>query len=142
MVTLGAPRWAGRGVPAGVTADLSVLSPLIGTRDNRCMPMVPTGSIRQSDLANETAKAIRKLGKEVVRVRYNLGTDSTGEPSIFFRIVLADAASREDKLAAVTGRIATILFDEIRPHEQWGLLPYFSFRSKSEQEKRNDPEWA
>jgi hypothetical protein len=104
--------------------------------------MVPTGLVHQSQLDNEIAKALRKLGKETVRVNYSLGTDSTGEPSIFFRIVLTDAASREEKLAEVTGRIETIIFDEIRPHENWGLLPYFSFRSKSEQEKRNDPEWA
>jgi hypothetical protein len=104
--------------------------------------MVPTGIVHQTQLAGEIAKAIRKLGKEVVRVSYSMGTDSTGELSIFFRIVLADAASSEDKLAEVTSRIAAILFDEIRPQENWGLLPYFSFRSKSEQEKRNDPEWA
>jgi hypothetical protein len=112
------------------------------TRDNWCMSMVPTVFVHQAELANKIAKAKRKLGKETVRVNCSLGTDSTGEPSIFFRIVLTDAASREDKLADVTGRIATILFDEIRPHENWGLLPYFSFRSKSEQEKRKDPEWA
>jgi len=104
--------------------------------------MVPTGFVHQTQLANEIAKAIRKLGKEAVRVNYSLGTDSTGEPSIFFRIVLTDAASRAEKLAEVTGRIATTLFDEIRPYESWNLLPYFSFRSRSEQEKRNDPEWA
>ena len=104
--------------------------------------MVPTGSVHQTQLVNEIAKAKRKLGREAVRVNYSLGTDSTGEPSIFFRIVLTDGASREDNLAEVTGRITTILFDEIRPYENWGLLPYFSFRSKSEQEKRHDPEWA
>jgi hypothetical protein len=104
--------------------------------------MVPTGFAHQTQLANEIAKAIRKLPNEAVRVNYNLGTDSTGEPSIFFRIVLTDAASKEDKLAQVTDRIAMMLFDGIRPHENWGLLPYFSFRSKSEQEQRNDPEWA
>jgi hypothetical protein len=48
--------------------------------------MVPTGFVHQTQLANEIAKAIRKLPKEVVRVNYNLGTDSTGEPAIFFRI--------------------------------------------------------
>jgi hypothetical protein len=106
------------------------------------MNMVPTGFVHQTQLANEIAKAIRKLGKDAVRVNFSLGADSTGEPSIFFRIVLTDAASREDKLAEVTGRMATILFDEIRPQENWGLLPYFTFRSKSEQEKRSDPEWA
>jgi hypothetical protein len=104
--------------------------------------MVPTGFVHQTQLANEIEKAKRKLGKEAVRVNYSLGTDSTGESSIFFRIVLTDAASREDKLAEVTGRIAKALFDEVRPYENWGLLPYFSFRSKSEQEERNDPEWA
>jgi len=103
--------------------------------------MVPTGSVQKTQLDTVIAKAIRKLGKETVRVNYSLGTDSTGEPSIFFRIVLTDAASREDRLAEVTSRISTIL-DEIRPQENWGLLSYFSFRSKSEQEKRDDPDWG
>jgi hypothetical protein len=106
------------------------------------MPVAPTGYVHQTQLAGEIAKAVAKLGKDVVRVKYSLEPDSTGEPSIFFRIVLTDAASREDRLAEVTSRIAALLFDEIRPHENWGMLPYFSFRSKSEQEKRNDPEWA
>lgn len=115
------------------------------TRDNRYMPIVPAGSVHQTQLAKEVDKAIRKLrrlSKEIVRVNYSLGADSTDEPAIFFRIVLTDAASREDRLAAVTGRIATILFDEIHPYEDWDLHPYFSFRSESEQEKRNDPEWT
>jgi hypothetical protein len=106
------------------------------------MPMVPSGFVNQAQLSNEITRAIRKLGKEVVRVNYSLGTDSSGEPSIFFRIVLSDAAGREDILADVTGRIVKIVFDEIRPHENWGLFPYFSFRSKSEQASRNDPEWV
>ncbi len=114
---------------------------LVVTRDNGRM-RVPTGFVHQTQLANEVAKAISKLGREVVRVNYSLGTDSTGESSIFFRIVLTDAASREDKLAKVTGHITTVLFDELRPHENWNLLPYFAFRSESEQKKRNDPEWA
>lgn len=109
------------------------------------MPMVPTGFVHRTPLYNAIDKAIRKLlsvDKAAVRVNYNLDTDSTGEPAIYFRIVLADAASREDRLVEVTARLSAILLDEIRPQENWGLLAYFSFRSKSEQEKRNDPEWA
>jgi hypothetical protein len=106
------------------------------------VPIVPSGFVNQTQVTGAVTRAIRKLGKEVVRVTYNLGADSSGEPSIFFRVVLSDAASREENLANVTGRIATILFDELRPHENWGLLPYFSFRSKSEQAARSDPEWA
>jgi hypothetical protein len=112
------------------------------TRNNDLMAIVRTGVVNQTKLANEVNKAVRKLGKDVVRVRYNVGTDWSGDPAIYFRIVLSDAASREDRLGDVAGRIRTILFEEIRPYENWGLIPYFNFRSKSEQAKRNEPEWA
>jgi hypothetical protein len=103
----------------------------------------PTGFVHQTQLASVVDEAIRKLGRDTVRVRYNLGTDSSGDPSLFFRIVLSDAAARrEDRLTDVTGRIETILFQQIRPYENWGLIPYFSYRSKSEQDKRSDPDWA
>jgi hypothetical protein len=105
------------------------------------MPLVPTGFVHQGQLAGEISKARQKLGPEVVHVSYNIDSDATGEPSIFFRIVLTDIASREDRLAEVTGRVATILFDEIRPFENWGLNPYFNFRSQTEQQKSDDPEW-
>jgi|SRR5580698_8927450 hypothetical protein len=106
------------------------------------MPMVPSGFIHQTELASEVNHAVSRLGPEVVRVRHRVGADTTGEPSIFFRIVLTDLASREETLADVTGHIASVLFDELRPYENWGLTPYFSFRSQSEQAMRNDLEWA
>lgn len=107
------------------------------------MPIVPTGFVHQGQLDSEVEKAVAKLsGRDVVRVRHSIGVDSTGEPAIFFRVVLTDLASKADALADITGRVSATLFDELRPHENWGLIPYFNFRSKSEQEKRNDPEWA
>ena len=106
------------------------------------MPLAPSGYVHQTQLQTAIAQAVRKLGKDVIHVAYSLGEDSSGDPSIFFRIVLSDAASAEENLTEAAGRIETILFDELRPHENWGLLPYFSFRSKSEQATRNDPEWA
>jgi hypothetical protein len=112
------------------------------TRDNGYMPMAPRGFVHQGQLDSEIKSAVRKLGPEVVHVAYRLGEDSTGEPSIFFRIVLTDAASSEDTLTETTGRIATILFDEVRPIENWRLHPYFNFRSESEQRGRRDPEWV
>ena len=103
---------------------------------------VASGFVHQGQLDAEVLKAIRKLGKEVVRVKYNLDTDSTGDPSIFFRIVLTDAACREDRLMASADRVEKILSDKVRPRENWGLLPYFSYRSKSEQDKLSDPKWT
>lgn len=104
---------------------------------------VPTGFVNQVQLAQSVVAAIRSLNpQEVVHVAYSIDHDSTGDPAIFFRVVLTDAASREDRLADVTGRVASTLFDAIRPIENWGLTPYFSFRSFSEQRMRNDPEWS
>lgn len=106
------------------------------------MPYIP-GFVNQAQLAKAVEEAAKKLNKgDVVRVHHSIGADTSGEPSIFFRIVLSDAASREATLADVTGNIAATLFDEIRPYENWGLRPYFSFRSRSEQSMRNEPEWA
>lgn len=104
---------------------------------------VPTGFVNQSQLAQSVDTAIRSLNpQEVVRVAYSIGHDSTDDPAIFFRTVLTDPASHEDRLADVTGRVASTLFNSIRPIENWGLTPYFSFRSFSEQRMRNDPEWS
>ncbi|MBZ5624547.1 MAG: hypothetical protein LAQ69_38480 [Acidobacteriia bacterium] len=88
------------------------------------------------------SEAVAKLDKSEVRlVRYSIGVDSSGESSIFFRILLSDAASQESRLGDVTTRIATILFDAINPYENWGVFPYFNFRSESEQAKRYDAAW-
>ena len=104
---------------------------------------VPTGFVNQAQPERSVRDAIRSLNSQkVVHVAYSIGHDSTDEPAIFFRIVLTDAASREDGLADVTGRVASTLVDSIRPIENWGFTPYFSFRSSSEQRMRNDPEWS
>ena len=47
----------------------------------------------------------------------------------------------ENFIADVTGRVAAVLFDTIRPLDNWGLRPYFNFRSHSEQLRRPDPDW-
>lgn len=111
-------------------------------RHNQNMAMLPAGLAQQAQLDLEIQSAIGKLGEEAAHVSYGLGADSTGEPSVFFRIVLTDAAAREEALADVTGRIATLLFDELRPMQNWGLHAYFNFRSYSEHQSRKDPEWA
>jgi len=46
------------------------------------------------------------------------------------------ATSAQERL-----RHNSILFDEIRPYENWGILPDFSFRSESEQVKHYDAAW-
>ncbi len=106
------------------------------------MAVSPAGLINQGQLDAEIKSAVSKLGPEAVQVFYNWAEDWTGEPSIFFRIVLTDNAAREENLMDVTGRITTFLFDELRTIERWGLHPYFNFSSQSELKRYKDPDWS
>lgn len=82
------------------------------------------------------------LGPDVVRLRYTLGQDWTGELAIFFRIVLSDRASRRDQLRNSTSQIETAIVQHLQPLEQWGVLPYFNYRSQSEQATLQEEAWA
>ena len=102
---------------------------------------IPTGLIHQNELVAHVERAKASLGPEVAHVAYRIREDSTGAPSIFFRITLLDWATAESVITDVTGRVAKILFNEIRPVENWGLTPYVNFRSQSEQQRPPDPDW-
>ena len=106
------------------------------------MPVVPNGFVHLGQLDEEIQKAIRKLGPEVINVTYQLRPDSTGEPAIFFRIVLTDVAAQEDVLLESTRRIETMLIDEIQPIENWGRHPFFNYSTRPEQQRRKNLEWA
>ena len=68
-----------------------------------------------------------------------LGDDWSGETAVFFMVILADSATRRDQLLDVTNRVSQTLVDQVQPLEEWSVLPYFNFRSKSEQTKINQP---
>ena len=111
-------------------------------RDNGGMPLVRSGFVTEIQLAEQVESSKRKLSGEVAWIRHAIGEDTAGDPAIYFRIVLKDSASQEETLAEVTNRVRTTLFKEIRPYEDLGLIPYFSFRSESEQASRSEPEWV
>ena len=102
---------------------------------------IPTGLFYQRELAEQIGHAKSSLGPEVEHVAYRIGEDSTGAPSIFFRITLVDWAMTENVIADETGKVATALFDAVLPLSNWGLRPYFNFRSHSDQQRRPDPDW-
>jgi hypothetical protein len=84
----------------------------------------PTGFVNQAKLRQDVDAAIQSLSpEEVVHVAYLIGDDSTDEPSIFFRIVLTDAVSIEDRLGDVSWRVETTLLNSVRPIENWDLTP-------------------
>jgi hypothetical protein len=105
------------------------------------MPMAPSGYIHRGHIDSIIEAAKPLLGPEVLHVAYRIRPDSTDEPSIFFSVLLTDAAAHDDTIVAVTRRVAEVLREAVRPLEDWGLNPYFNYRTKSEQERRRDPDW-
>jgi hypothetical protein len=82
----------------------------------------------------------RDLAPDVVRIRLNIRHDWSGEPALYFRVILSDEASRRERLAEVTGRVRASLSDELRL-ASLEHIPYFRFRSQSEQAAMQEKAW-
>jgi hypothetical protein len=103
----------------------------------------PKAFNRPDEFADAVARVEPMLAPEVVRLRHSLGDDWTGEPAVFFLVTLSDAtASRVRRLENVTWDISEKIRQEIEPQEEWGVYPYFSYRSESEQAVIQDKAWA
>src|SRR5271154_214735 len=104
------------------------------------MPTISRGFVQKSQIKDAVASAAKRLDSREVRdVQFTLETDTGGEPSIFFGILLTPYASHQSRLAEVTGRVSTVLFDQLQPYNQWGLQPYFNFTSN--QALYRNPDW-
>jgi hypothetical protein len=98
--------------------------------------------VQQAQLDEAVGNLKPGLGSDVVTLRYTLGQDWSGEPAIFFRVVLSEQASRRDQLRSSTSQIENAIMRRLQPLEEWGVLPYFSFRSMAEQAALQEEAWA
>lgn len=96
---------------------------------------VPTAFAHQARFEAAVALAAQRLAPHVVSVIPTLGDDWSGEPAVFFMVILADAATRRDQLGRISNQVSEAIVQQVQPLEEWGVLPYFNFRSKSEQAK-------
>lgn len=94
---------------------------------------------QQSHFLSAVAQAASAL--PVVSVTPTLGTDWNGESAVFFQIVIADGTPR-GQLLNLTKSISQAIVQQVRPLEEWGVLPYFEFRTQSEQARIKEPTWA
>ncbi len=103
--------------------------------------MFPPSWVNEAEIASGVKRAEAVLAPDVVRIRYSLADDWTGDPSIFYRVLLSDeVASREEELGETAQRVREAVWNEVDA-EQYGRHDYFNFRSLSEQAELKDPKW-
>ena len=125
--------WPGRLNPLGLDRVRTCHFPIaVKTRNNRFV-YLPRAFAQQPLFQAAVDRATRQLAPDVVDIMPTLGNDWSGAPAVFFMVILADAASRREQLLRVTNQISSFIVQQVQPLEQWGVLPYFNFRSQSEQ---------
>jgi hypothetical protein len=102
--------------------------------------IVPTAIGRQAEIDAAIRGVEQILGPDVVRIRYEIGQDWSGQWSIFFRVVLTDDAARR-RLRAVATKVVWELARQF-DFPALGVFPYHNFRSESEQAMLREPAWA
>ena len=106
------------------------------------MPLLARGISRFTELQPEL-NALASTGiPGVLKWNYNLDEDWSGDSAIFFWVTLTDQASKKESLPAVTAAFRKLLTDRIDFQNDWDLIPYFSFRSQSEQNQLKSKEYA
>ena len=100
---------------------------------------VPLAFIQQREFEAAVARAAKSLAPDVVAITPTFRDDWTGEPAVFFMVILADEATKPDQLLRVSNSVSDFLEQEVQPREHWGVPPYFNFRSRSEQAKLDQP---
>jgi len=75
---------------------------------------LPSAVTKQAEIEAAIVRVQQSIGPDVVRIRYEIGEDWSGQWAIFFRIVLTDDAARR-RLRDVAPRIV------------WGLAQQLDF---------------
>jgi hypothetical protein len=98
---------------------------------------VPTAFARPGQFQTAVNRAVQQLRPNVVDVTFTLGNDWSGESAVFFIVILSNASTRREQLLRITNQVSNAIVQMVKPLEQWGVLPYFNFRSEAEQAKIN-----
>jgi hypothetical protein len=101
---------------------------------------LPSAITKQPEIEAAISDLERRLAPDVVRIRYAIGEDWSGQWAIFFRIVLCDEAAKR-RLREVADKVVWGLAERL-DFPGMGVYPYHNFRSASEQEALQEPAWA
>ena len=101
---------------------------------------LPSAVTKQAEIQAAINEVARSLHPDVVRIRYEIGEDWSGQWAIFFRVVLTDDAAKR-RLRDVATKVVWGLAREL-DFPGMGVFPYHNFRSASEQAALQEEAWA
>jgi|SRR5271155_3216376 len=101
---------------------------------------LPSAVTKQAEIEAAIHRVEQTAGPDVVRIRYEIGEDWSGQWAIFFRVVLTDDAARR-RLRETAAKVVRGLEREL-DFPGMGVSPFHNFRSVSEQAMLQEPAWA
>ena len=102
---------------------------------------LPSAVTKQAEIDAAIQRVQESIGSDVVRIRYEIGEDWSGQWAIFFRVLLSDDASEPKNLREIAPRVVWRMSERL-DLPGLGLFPYFNFRSEAEQALDKDLAWA
>ncbi|SPF38678.1 hypothetical protein SBA4_220026 [Candidatus Sulfopaludibacter sp. SbA4] len=103
------------------------------------MPITKLSPAYLKEFDEKVQQAVKKF-PEVVRVRYNFDEDWTGEPAIYFRVVLSDDLGLGERFIEAARRVEGAITGDLQLYES-EYFPFFYFRLKSEEDRLKEPSW-
>jgi hypothetical protein len=101
---------------------------------------LPSAAANTPRIDEAVSEVVRSLALDVAYIRYDVGWDLSGDPAIYFRVVLSDEAA-EKRLMNVADEVVRRLAERL-DFASMGLYPYHNFRSVSEQAVLREEAWA
>jgi hypothetical protein len=102
------------------------------------MAYLAGGIAQPSELVKELNQLAHVVIPGVVKWPYTFENDWSGDPAIFFWVILTDEASKPENLPRVTAAFIANIEKHVDLLGEWDYIPYFNFRSSSEQAELKD----
>lgn len=91
-------------------------------------------AVDNEQIEKRIATVKQAMKREVASIEYRTDFDWTGDPAIFFMVILNDAATRGKRLGESAAAVRKMLWEPLdSPHSD--MLVYVNFRGKSEHER-------
>jgi hypothetical protein len=101
--------------------------------------VLPSGIVQESQINAVIDIVHRQLAPDVVRIRYDVGHDWSGDDAVFFRILISDEAAGS-RLRETMAKTVSML-ESFLGFATMGLHVYHNVRSVSEQAVLREKSW-